>query len=103
MLWYNNCKRDLRRDFMKIKKGFAKREIAGSFIVVPLGNKIKDFNGMITLNESGSFFWDCFCKDISIDDAVKMVTAEYDVDSETAKKDVEKFVALLREKDLIED
>lgn len=88
---------------MKIKKGFAKREIAGSFIVVPVGNKSKDFNGMITLNESGSFFWDCFSKNITVDDAVKMVTDEYEVDSETARRDIENFVKLLRENDLIDD
>jgi hypothetical protein len=86
---------------MKIKNGFAKREIAGSNVVVPVGNTSRDFNGMITLNESGSFFWDCFCNDITIDDAVKMITAEYDVDSTTARKDVESFIALLKENDLI--
>jgi hypothetical protein len=86
---------------MKIKNGFAKREIAGSNVVVPVGNTSRDFNGMITLNESGSFFWDCFCNEITIDDAVKMITAEYDVDSATARKDVESFIALLKENDLI--
>lgn len=88
---------------MKIKSGFAKREIAGSFVVVPVGNTNREFNGMITLNESGSFFWDCFKKDITIDEAVKMVTDEYDVDAQTARKDVEGFVNLLRENNLLEN
>lgn len=88
---------------MKIKKGFAKREIAGSNIVVPVGKQSMEFNGMITLNGSGSFFWDCFCKDITIDDAVKMVTDEYDVDVQTAKKDIENFVEMLRKNNLIEE
>lgn len=87
---------------MKIKRGFAKREIAGSFVVVPVGNTIKEFNGMITLNESGSFFWDCFLKDITVEQAVDMVTAEYDVDRETAQKDIEKFIKLLNDNNLIE-
>ena len=88
---------------MKIKQGFAKREIAGSYIVVPVGSTIKEFNGMITLNESGSFFWDCFEKDITIEQAVQMVTDEYDIDSATAKKDIENFISLLKENDLIEN
>jgi hypothetical protein len=87
--------------FVKIKDGFAKREIAGSYIVVPVGNDLSGFNGMITLNESGSFFWDCFKKDITIDDAVKLVTAEYDVDENRARADVEKFVKLLKDNNLI--
>lgn len=86
---------------MKIKDGFAKREIAGSNIVVPVGSTSKEFNGMITLNESGSFFWDCFTKDITVDEAVKMVTDEYEIDEATAKKDIEKFVAMLKEHNLL--
>ena len=86
---------------MKIKNGFAKREIAGSFIVVPVGQTSNVFNGMITLNESGSFFWDCFMNDITIDEAVKLVTDEYDIDAATAKKDIKNFVKLLKDNNLI--
>lgn len=88
---------------MKIKNGFAKREIAGSNIVVPVGKTAMDFNGMITLNDSGSFLWDCFTNDITVEDAVKSVIDEYDIDEETAKKDIEKFVEMLRQNNLLED
>lgn len=87
---------------MRIKKGFAKREIAGSNIVVPVGKNSLEFNGMITLNDSGSFFWDCLSRDTTIDEVVKKVTAEYDVDAERAKKDVEAFVKMLEENNLLE-
>lgn len=88
---------------MKIKSGFAKREIAGSNIVVPVGSASSEFNGMITLNESGSFFWDCFCNDITIDEAVKLVTDEYEIDDATARRDIEKFVNMLKEHNLISE
>lgn len=88
---------------MKIKSGFAKREIAGSNIVVPVGSASSEFNGMITLNESGSFFWDCFCNDITIDEAVKLVTNEYEIDDATARRDIEKFVNMLKEHNLISE
>lgn len=87
---------------MKIKSGFAKREIAGSIIVVPVGKTSLEFNGMITLNESGSFFWDCFTNDITVDDAVKMITDEYDVDAHRARADIEKFVKMLEDNNLLE-
>lgn len=87
---------------MKIKEGFAKRNIAGSEIVVPVGKKALEFNGMVTLNETGSFFWDCFFNDITVDDAVKAVTDEYNIDEETARRDVEKFLKLLEDNDLLE-
>ena len=87
---------------MKIKDGFAKREIAGSHIVVPVGQTAMEFNAMITLNESGAFYWDCFQKDITVDEAVKMVLDEYEVDEARARADVEKFVKMLSENDLLE-
>ena len=88
---------------MKIKKGFTVRNIAGSDIVVPVGNAEKIFNGMITLNESGAFFWNALLKDTTVDEVVKNVTSEYDVDEERAKADVEKFIEQLRENNLIEE
>ncbi len=89
---------------MKIKNGFAKRNIAGADIVVPIGDRGRDFNGMITLNDSASFFWDCFSEnDITIKQAVKMVTDEYEVDEETAKKDIEKFIEMLRQNNLLDE
>ena len=88
---------------MKIKKGFTVRNIAGSDIVVPVGNAEKIFNGMITLNESGAFFWNALLKDTTVDEVVKKVTSEYDVDEERAKADVEKFIEQLLENNLIEE
>ena len=87
---------------MKIKQGFAKRNIAGSSIVVPVGKNSLEFNAMITLNDTGSFLWDAFQKDITVDDAVALITAEYDVAPERAREDIEKFVALLRDNNLFE-
>lgn len=88
---------------MKIKNGFAKRNIAGSNIVVPLGSIAKEFNGMITLNETGSFLWDCFTKDITVDKAVELLTAEYAVDADRARADIEKFLQLLRDNRLLDE
>ena len=79
------------------------RNIAGSNIVVPVGKAGDIFNGMITLNESGAFFWNALLKDTTVDEVVKKVTSEYDVDEERAKADVEKFIEQLRENNLIEE
>ncbi|MBQ9517260.1 MAG: PqqD family protein [Eubacterium sp.] len=87
---------------MKIKSGFAKRNIAGSNIVVPVGKKATEFNAMITLNDTGSFLWDIFQKDITVDEAVELITAEYDVAPNRARADIEKFVKLLQDNDLTE-
>ena len=88
---------------MKIKNGFAKREIAGSYIVVPVGKEASEFNGMITLNESGSFFWDCLQNDTTFDDAIEKITSEYDVEKSRAEEDLKKFITMLEENNLLDE
>lgn len=88
---------------MKIKTGFAKREIAGAIIVVPVGKTTESFNGMITLNESGSFFWDCLKKDTTPEKVVERVMEEYDADRSIVEKDVNNFIEMLRENNLLDE
>ncbi len=88
---------------MKIQEGFVKRNIAGSEIVVPVGKTASEFNGMITLNESGGFFWDCLKEDTTPQEIVNKVLDIYDVTPEKAAADVEKFIDMLRENDLLEE
>ena len=88
---------------MKIKKGFSMRNIAGSNIVVPVGKAGDIFNGMITLNDSGAFLWKAMQKDTTINEVVARLTSEYEVSTEQATADVQKFVAMLRENNLIDE
>lgn len=88
---------------MKIKSGFAKRNIAGSEIVVPVGKNASDFNGMITLNSTGSFFWDCLTQETTKEKVVEKVLEIYDVSREKAEADFEKFTSMLRENGLLEE
>lgn len=80
---------------MKIKKGFVVREVGGETVVVPVGAMSKSFHGMINLNETGAFLWSFFQTEHSVEEGVKALLGEYDVDAEIAKLDVEKFVATL--------
>ena len=42
---------------MKIKKNFVLRQIAGSWVVLSIAEATVDFDGMLTLNESGLMLW----------------------------------------------
>lgn len=88
---------------MKIRSGFAIRQIAGSNIVVPVGQNSLDFNGMITLNDTGAFLWNTFQQDTTVEAAAKALTAAYEVDLARAQEDVKKFTDLLRENALLEN
>jgi hypothetical protein len=41
---------------MKLKEGFVLRDVAGSCVVVPTGTDL-NFNGMISLNDTGKVLW----------------------------------------------
>ena len=88
---------------MKIKEGFILREIAGSFVVVPVGQNLVDFSSMITLNETGAFLWNALAEDVSEDELCKKLLSEYDgVSEEDALCDIKDFVKILEEKDILE-
>lgn len=88
---------------MKIVKGFILRQIADSYVVVPTGDNLVDFSTMITTNETGSFIWKCLEKEMNCDDIVNALLSEYDgVSIDDAKKDVEEFIASLKENRILE-
>ena len=77
---------------MKIKDGFILREVAGSFIVVAVGSAVKDFNCVINLNETGAFLWKELEKGATKEQLLTAFLNEYDVDEQTAKKDIGAFI-----------
>lgn len=86
---------------MIIKKNLIKREIAGDVILVPVGQSVIESNGLYALNELGSFIWDMLPDVESIDDIVKEVLNEYEVDEETAKNDIIEFINKMKELQII--
>ena len=71
---------------MKIKSGFMTRKIGDKIVGIAVGERSREFNGMINLNETGQFIWKCLENDTNIDEVVNKVVKEYDIDNETANK-----------------
>lgn len=88
---------------MRIKDGFLLREVAGSFIVVPVGAAAMDFGGMMTLNPVGAFVWKAMETDTDENAVVEKILAEYEIDRDTAARDVHIYVEKLRAAGLLED
>lgn len=85
---------------MKLKDGFMLREIAGTWIVVPIGQRVVEFNGLMTLSESGALLWKKLEKGADKDELIEAVLAEYEIDRDTAEGDVVEFISLISEKGL---
>lgn len=89
---------------MKIKQGFLLREVAGSWIVVPLGQRVVEFNGLMSLSESGALLWKRLEEEVQNEqELVSSITDEYDVEESVAREDIRAFINSITEKGLIEE
>ena len=87
---------------MKIKDGFMLREVAGKWVVVPLAERVVEFNDIMTLSESGALLWKVLEKDVEEEELLQALFSEYSIDEMTAKADVQEYISTLLEKGLIE-
>ena len=88
---------------MKLRKGFALREIGTDLVVVPEGIEVIDFNKLISLNGSAKYLWKALQgKDFTVDEVAALLTAKYEVAEDTAKADAAKLIAKWQEIGLIE-
>ena len=86
---------------MKINGEYVLREIAGEYILVPIGNTAMEMNGMITLNEVGVFIWNKLQDECTYEQLLKAVLDEFDIDEEHARNDLKEFLQQLEEAHLI--
>ena len=82
---------------MKLKKNFVLRQVAGTWVVLPLGAETVNFSGMLQLNESGAMLWRVLEEGGSQDALVEALLGEYDVTREQAEADVQEFLAKLKQ------
>lgn len=86
---------------MRIQKDFVLREIAGEYILVPLGDAAKDLNGIISVNELGAFLWNKLQTEQTEQSLLDAVLQEYEVSREQAQADLQRFLQMLRENNLL--
>ena len=87
---------------LKVKEDFILRKVSDSYIVVPVGDAVVDFSGMVNLNESGALLFKELQKGAQEDDLVKSLLDEYDVSEETARADVKIFISKVKDAGIIE-
>ena len=80
---------------MRIKDNFVLRQVVDSYVVLPLCHSALDFNGMVTLNESGAFLWRQLEEGATRETLADALTAEYDVSRAEALADIDAFLASL--------
>ena len=62
------------------------------YVLVPLANNIADMNRLFTLNETGAFIWELIDGKKNVEEIIAAFTEEYDINGETATKDILSFI-----------
>ena len=90
---------------MKIKPGYVLRDFAelDMHLVMGVGSEAYAPNQIMSLNETGAYLWRFLENGAERQDLMDALLREYDTDAETAAKDVDAFLAQLREKALISE
>ena len=89
---------------MKAKKGFNLRQVCGEYIIVAEGDENIDFSNIISMNESSAFLWKEIkdMESFNIDYLVNKMTEEYEIDVDTARRDITTLVAEWGQSGIIE-
>ncbi len=87
---------------MKICQNVIHREIAGEHILVPTGEFALRHSGIFVITELGVEIWEMLQAGKEYDTIVAELLETYEVTREVLTKDVDEFLQMLRDHELIE-
>lgn len=87
---------------MKLKYEFNVRNIAGEYVLVPMGAGALAFSGMVTTNAVGAVICDCLKQATTRPAILERLLQEFEIDEATAKADMNAFLADLDKAGLLE-
>ncbi len=88
---------------MRIKDGFILKDVAGSKVVLPIGERQDELKGIITFNDVGAKIFNMLDGTNSVEEIVRAIAKEYEVSYETVEVDVNNLIEKMRKQGLIEE
>ena len=88
---------------MKLRDDFVLRQVAATWVVLPLSRETVDFNGMIRLNDTGALLWQRLEQGSDREGLIRELTSCYAVSETQAGEDVDAFLNVLRNAGCIEE
>lgn len=89
---------------MKVKENYMLREIAGNFVVIPVGQNVADYKNMLHLNETSVFLWNELQNEISFDELLNRMAVKYEASENEVsilEKDLNEFLDKLRKLEVL--
>lgn len=88
---------------MKIKSDFEIVNIDDDYMLVPVGDQIESFKGTVILNEVTAYLLEKMRVDRTIEELIKLLTSEYDVDEITAQRDLAELLNEMRKIGILDE
>lgn len=77
---------------MKVRKDVILREIAGEYILIPVGTAASERTGLYVLSDAAKRIWDLLPEMDTVEEIVTILLEEYDIDRETLTTDTKFFL-----------
>ena len=88
---------------MKLKEGFEIVVVSGDYLALPTGDNIASFSGSVVLNEvSAALLKELGRRECTKEDLLAMLLNEYEVEQETARRDLDNILKTFGEIGLID-
>lgn len=87
---------------MRIRNGFVLREVHEQYIVCPSFGKKSSYFGIITLNNCGKILFENLLNEVTKEELITLLEEKFGDNEEDALKDLDSFLALLDDKNVIE-
>ena len=89
---------------MKLKDGFVLTDVGENKVAVPVGERAKDIKGIIRMNDTAVFIWNCLAEGLEKEEIADRMLKEYDgLDHETAICSVGEMIEKMKKDGLMED
>ena len=90
---------------LKLKDGLILREVAGQYVIVPTGKRVREVTDIVYISFSAAYLWD-YMKDHEFEkeDLVRRILEHYTgVTEEKAAADIEAFLKRLSDSNILDD
>ena len=84
-----------------VRPGYVVREVAGEFLLIPVTAQEDRPGQMAVMNETGKFLWEQLQEEKTMEQLLAAMTEEYEVSRGEARGDIEEFLTMLREHQLM--
>ena len=90
---------------MKLKDQLILREVAGQYVIVPTGKRVREVTSVVYISSSAAYLWD-YMKDhdFTKDELVDRILDHYEgVTAEKAAADIDQFLKTLADNNILDD